>query len=73
MAGALVDRMTKATLWVAALVLGSYFVWAILDCELDATCQLRCAPTGVSMGRGNGSCVYQRTKPTPALQLPNSN
>jgi hypothetical protein len=40
------DRMTKATLWVAFLVSGSYFVWAFLDCAMDDTCQLRCASTG---------------------------
>jgi hypothetical protein len=32
------DRMTKVTLWVAFLVLGSYFVWAFLDCAMDDTC-----------------------------------
>jgi hypothetical protein len=37
------DRMTKATLWVAFLVLGSYFVWFFLDCAMDDdTCHLIC-------------------------------
>jgi hypothetical protein len=58
------DRMTKATLWIAVLVLGSYFVSAFLDCALDATCELRCAPTGGIGPRGSGGCVYQRANPT---------
>jgi hypothetical protein len=59
------DRMTKATLWVAFLVLGSYFVSTFLDCALDDTCRLRCASTGrVDMAyRGSGHCVYQKAAP----------
>jgi hypothetical protein len=58
------DRMTKATLWIAVLVLGSYFVLAFLDCALDATCQLRCASTGgIDTPHGAGHCVYQRAAP----------
>jgi hypothetical protein len=57
------DRMTKATLWIAGLVLGSYFVWAFLDCALDATCQLRCASTGIDTPHAAGHCVYQRAAP----------
>ena len=59
------DRMTKVTLWVAALVLGSYFVSTFLDCALDATCQLRCASTGRvnTAYRSRGACVYQRAAP----------
>jgi hypothetical protein len=61
------DRMTKVTLWVAALVLGSYFVWAFLDCALDPTCQLRCASTGGvdTAYHSRGACVYQRAAPKP--------
>jgi hypothetical protein len=56
------DRMTKATLLIAGLVLGSYFAWAILGCVLglDATCQLRCGPTG-GMFVQHGRCVYHWT------------
>jgi hypothetical protein len=59
------DQMTKATLWIAVLVLGSYFVSAFLDCALDATCQLRCASTGGidTAYHGSGGCVYQRAAP----------
>jgi hypothetical protein len=38
MAGVTMDRMTKATLWIAALVLGSYFVSAFLDCAMNDNC-----------------------------------
>jgi hypothetical protein len=57
------NRMTKATLWIAVLVLGSYFVRAFLDCALDATCQLRCASTGGIVTRRAAGCVYQRAAP----------
>lgn len=40
--GARMDRMTKATLWIAALVLGSYFAWFFLSCAMDDTCHLVC-------------------------------
>jgi hypothetical protein len=58
------DGMTRATLWIAALVLGSYFVSTFLNCALDPTCELRCAPVGVSTARASGGgCVYQGTPP----------
>jgi hypothetical protein len=64
------DWMTKATLWIAALVLGSYFVWATLDCALDASCELRCAPiSGIATRRGGG-CVYQKADPTSIIVQP---
>jgi hypothetical protein len=50
------DWLTRATLWIAALVMGAYFVWAFLDCVLDATCKERCESTGVYVPRG--SCSY---------------
>ncbi len=51
------DRMTRATLWIAALALGAYFAWAFLDCALDATCKERCEPTGGIYVR-RGGCSY---------------
>jgi hypothetical protein len=59
------DRMTRATLWIAFLVLAAYFARTFLDCAMDDTCRLRCASTGgVDMAyRGSGHCVYQRTAP----------
>jgi hypothetical protein len=61
------DRMTRATLWIAALVLGSYFAWAFLDCALDTACQFRCASTGGvnTAYRVRAGCAYQRTNPKP--------
>jgi hypothetical protein len=37
------DGMTRATLWIAALVLGAYFATTFLNCALDPACELRCA------------------------------
>jgi hypothetical protein len=48
------DRLTKATLWVAFLVLGSYFVWFFVDCAMDDTCHIVCR-----FG-GRGGCYTQR-------------
>ena len=45
------DRMTKVTLWVAFLVLGSYFVWLFVDCAMDDTCHLGCpSHYGINVG-----------------------
>jgi len=53
--------MTKATLWVAFLVLGSYFVWLFLDCAMDYTCHRDCPPTyGIMLPRGVNGCGIQR-------------
>lgn len=62
------DRMTKATLWIAVLVLGAYFVTKFLNCVLDPACKLRCAPTGVSMRR-SGGCVYQSVDPKETTSI----
>ena len=40
------DRTTKATLWVAFIILGSYFVWFFLDCAMDDACHLVCKNGG---------------------------
>lgn len=37
------DRLTKATLWVSAIVLISYVVWFYADCALDDACHIVCA------------------------------
>jgi hypothetical protein len=57
------DRMTKATLWIAFLVLFSYFAWFYLDCAMDDTCHLVCH------AGGRGGCY---TKRTPDLKTPAS-
>ena len=49
------DRKTKATLWIAVLVLGSYFVWFFLDCAMDDTCHLVCRYGGIR------ACHVERT------------
>ena len=49
------DRSTKATLWVAFIVLFSYFAWFFLECAMDPSCHLVC-----SYGGRNG-CHTQRT------------
>jgi hypothetical protein len=59
--GANVDRLTKATLWVAFLVLASYFVWFYVDCATDDTCQIVCR------SGGRGGCYVHRT---PAQKSP---
>jgi len=56
------DRSTKATLWIAFLVLFAYFVWFFLDCWMDASCHLACRFTG-----SRGGCSTIRTlKLTPS-------
>ena len=40
------DRSTKLTLWVAALVLGSYFVWFYASCAIDDGCRIVCVNGG---------------------------
>jgi hypothetical protein len=56
------DQRTKATLWIAFLVLASYFVWFFLSCAMDDTCHLVCRANG-----GRGGCYTQRT---PDLKSP---
>jgi hypothetical protein len=56
------DQQTKATLWIAFLVLASYFVWFFLSCTMDDTCHLVCRANG-----GRGGCYTQRT---PDLKSP---
>jgi hypothetical protein len=56
--GALVanmDRLTKATLWVAFLVLASYVVWFYVDFAIDESCQFVCRSDG------RNGCYAQRT------------
>ncbi len=48
--------MTKATLWLAFLVLASYFAWFFLDCAMDDRCHLVC-----SYGSFRSGCHTQRT------------
>jgi hypothetical protein len=63
------DGKTRATLWIAGLVLGTYFLTTFLNCALDTACQFRCASTaGVNTAyRGGSGCAYQRTPPKPIL------
>jgi hypothetical protein len=56
------DRSTKATLWVAFLVLFSYFVWFFLDCAMDDACHFVCR-----FNVGRNGCYTQRT---PDLKSP---
>jgi hypothetical protein len=51
------DRQTKFTLWLAFLVLGSYFAWFALDCAMDETCHLVCR------AGGRGGCYTTRSAP----------
>ena len=55
------DRQTKATLWIAFLVLFSYVAWFYLDCAMDETCHLVCH------AGGRGGCY---TKRTPEIKIP---
>jgi len=55
------DRSTKATLWIAFIVLFGYFAWFFLDCVMDDTCHLVCRFGGRS------GCHTQRT---PELKSP---
>ena len=66
------DRTTKATLWVAVLVLGSYFVWSFLDCAMDDTCHRVCPSTnGIMMPRGVAGCAYQKIPDAIDIGRPN--
>jgi len=56
------DRLTKATLWVAFTVLFLYLVWFFLDCAMDDACHLVCRFNG-----GRNGCYTQRT---PDLKAP---
>src|SRR5450755_2405516 len=58
--GTPMDRLTKATLWIAFLVLLSYFVFFYMDCAMDDDCHLVCPnpPRGI--------CYIKRT---PDLKL----
>ena len=49
------DRSTRMTLWIAAAVLLSYFVWFFADCAMDGTCRVVCT------GRGD-VCHTERTR-----------
>jgi hypothetical protein len=55
------DRQTKLTLWIAAVVLISYFAWFALDCAMDETCHLVCRNSG------RGGCYTTRD---PAVKTP---
>ena len=57
------DRQTKLTLWIAFIVLFSYFAWFYLDCAMDETCHLVC-----HFG-GRGGCYPKRT---PEIGIPRS-
>jgi hypothetical protein len=57
------DRSTKATLWIAFLVLFSYFVWFFVDCAIDDSCHLVCRRAAGF----RGGCYTQRT---PDLKRP---
>lgn len=63
------DGKTRATLWIAGLVLGVYFLTTFLNCALDEKCQLRCASTGGANTayRGGSGCAYQSTPPKPII------
>jgi hypothetical protein len=49
------DRSTKTTLWIAATVLLSYFIWFFADCAMDDACRIVCA------GNGRSRCHTERT------------
>ena len=49
------DRQTKITLWTAATVLISYFVWFYADCAMDDACRIVCT------NGGRGGCHTQWT------------
>lgn len=50
------DRLTRTTLWVAFIVLLSYFAWFFLDCAMDRSCHLVCRFNG-----GRNGCHTERT------------
>jgi hypothetical protein len=60
------DWKTRATLWIAALVLGVYFATTFLNCALDPTCKRRCASAGVQTPHVS-SCVYSTAEPKPII------
>jgi hypothetical protein len=49
------DRLTKATLWVAAIILISYVVWFYADCAMDDACRFVCTHYG-----SRGGCHTER-------------
>jgi hypothetical protein len=55
------DRQTRLTLWIAFLVLFSYFAWFFLDCAMDESCHLVCRYGG------RGGCY---TTHTPEVKPP---
>ena len=55
--GTQMDRQTRLTLWIAFLVLFSYFAWFTLDCAMDDTCHFVCR------AGGHGACYTSRTAP----------
>jgi hypothetical protein len=57
-AGMPMDRSTRVTLWIAAVVLLSYFVWFFADCAMDDACRFVC------VNNGRGGC-YTEWKPDP--------
>jgi hypothetical protein len=48
------DRSTKFTLWIAFVVLFSYFAWFYLDCATDESCHIVCTYGG------RGGCHTER-------------
>jgi len=54
--GAQMDRATRVTLWIAFIVLASYFVGFFVDCALDDACRIVCA-----MNVSRGGCHAQWT------------
>ncbi len=49
------DRLTtKATLWVAAIILISYVVWFFADCAVDDACRIVCVKSA------RGGCHTER-------------
>jgi hypothetical protein len=45
------DLRTKATLWLAAVVMVSYFAWLYADCAPDPGCRVVfCGPRGAPYG-----------------------
>ena len=49
------DRSTRTTLWIAAIVLLLYFVWFFADCAMDDSCRIVCG------NHGRGVCHTDRT------------
>ena len=55
------DRLTKATLWAASIILISYVVWFFADCALDDACRIVCVKSA------RGGCHTERS---PAQKQP---